>query len=321
MLSEFILLVVGLGLLILLLLTLIPVSTGSLAPRPNPAATYDEAVARFAAARRDEEAACNPAGVSLLLTHGRATPRAYVFVHGTTNSPRQFEELGSLLHARGHNVLIPRMPRHGLRSGRLSELRRLSAEDLRDYADEAVDLAGGLGDEVVAVGISGGGTVVAWMAQNRPQVAVALLLAPFLGVRGASPAASNLMGNFFSRTPSFALEDPLEPRRDWVYRGQATRALAQTLRLGRSVFRRAADVAPQAGCLLVLTTPHDAQVSNGATARLVGLWRARGSAVTHAEFDAALNIPHNSIDPSADPRKKRIVYERILALLGEAELS
>jgi len=200
---------------------------------------------------------------------------------------------------------------------RLAELRGLRAEELRDYADAAVDLASGLGQEIVAVGISGGAAVVGWMGQNRAEMHTALLLAPFLGVRRVSPAVGTAMMNVYSRMPSVNLEDPLEPRRDWVYRGQTTRALAETLRIGRALFRQATAAPPLASHLILLTTARETQVANGATYRLAALWRAQGANVIADEFAPELEIPHNAIDPAADPAKKAIVYARLLELLGE----
>lgn len=310
-------LVVGALALLAALVALVPVRTSGLGARPNPARDHDAAVARFDALAAAEAPVCNPAIRSLLLTHGGPARRVYIFVHGTTNSPRQFEELGRLLHARGHNVYIPLMPRHGRRSMRLAELRGLRAEELRDYADAAVDLAAGLGAEVIAVGISGGAAVVGWMGQNRAEVDTALLLAPFLGVRRVSPAVGTAMMNVYSRMPSVNLEDPLEPRRDWVYRGQTTRALAETLRLGRALLRQAKATPPAARRLILLTTAKETQVNNGATYRLAALWRGQGANVVADEFAPELDIPHNAIDPAADPAKKAIVYARMLELLGE----
>ena len=309
---------VGIVVLAALLIVLVPVPTGGLGTRPKPARDYAEAMARFEAIAAAEAPVCNPAIHSLLLTHGRPTRRVYVFIHGTTNSPRQFEELGRLLHARGHTVYVPLMPRHGRRSMRLAELRGLRAEELRDYADAAVDLAAGLGEEIVAVGISGGAAVVGWMGQNRAEMHTALLLAPFLGVRRVSPAVGTAMMNVYSRMPSVNLEDPLEPRRDWVYRGQTTRALAETLRLGRALFRQAKAAPPAGRRLILLTTARETQVANGATYRLAALWRAHGANVIADEFAPELEIPHNAIDPAADPAKKAVVYARMLELLGEA---
>lgn len=308
----------GLLLLAAALIVFAPLSVGRLWPRPNPAADYEEAMRRVAAIAAAEDEVCNPRIRSLLLTHGAPTARAYLFIHGTTNSPVQFEELGRLLHARGHNVYIPLMPRHGRKSMRLAELHGLRAEELRAYADASVDIAAGLGEQVMVAGISGGAAIVGWMGQHRPEVDTALLLAPFLGVRRVTATMSTLMMNVYSRLPSFNIEDPLEPRRDWVYRGQTTRGLAETLRLGRALFKAAATTPPAARRLILLTTAKETQVANGATTRLAELWRARGGNVIESQFEPELAIPHNAIDPAADPAKKAIVYARMLELLGEA---
>jgi pimeloyl-ACP methyl ester carboxylesterase len=227
--------------------------------------------------------------------------------------------MGETLHAQGHNVLILRMPYHGLESHRVSELKRLSAQDLRAYADQAVDMAAGLGDEIVVVGISGGGAVASWMAQNRPEVDRALALAPFFGVNGVPQFAGTLLMNAFSRLPNIVLDDPLEPRRDWVYRGEATRGVASFLTLGHSVLQGARQGTGPQGQMIVVTTAKDNTANNRSTARLVDLWQRAGVQVVTFEFEPSLDIPHNSVDPAADAAKKQLVYEQLLRSLGEEE--
>ena len=52
-------------------------------------------------------------------------------------------------------------------------------------------------------------------------------------------------------------------------------------------------------------------------AKLIDLWhKAVADAIT-SEFEPALDIPHNSVDPAADPTQKQRVYDRMLELLGE----
>ena len=52
--------------------------------------------------------------LSRLLTHGEKTERAVVLVHGLTNCPKQWELFGQEAFRRGWNVLILRLPEHGL---------------------------------------------------------------------------------------------------------------------------------------------------------------------------------------------------------------
>ena len=69
--------------------------------------------------------------------------------------------------------------------------------------------------------------------------------------------------------------------------------------------------------MIVLTTAKDNTANNGTTAKLVDLWREGGDDVIPLEFEPSLDIPHNSVDPAADPVKKQVVYEQIRRLLGQ----
>ena len=304
-------------LLLLIVMGLLPLSRDQMDSVPGPFADYGEAVARFDEILEVESGVVNDASGSLLFTHGEPTQRVYLLVHGTTNSPRQWEELGTQLHGRGHNVLILRMPYHGLQSHSVRELGQLQPQDLRRYADEAVDIASALGDEVVVGGISGGAAVAAWMAQNRAEVDRALLLAPFFGIYSVPSAVTPLLANAFARLPNIVLDNPLEPRRDWVYRGQATRGVAAFLALGQEVLQGAQAGRFPAGELIVLTTAVDDNANNDSTSALLDLWRSSGTRITEFNFEQSLDIPHNSVDPSADPQKKQMVYEKMLELVGE----
>ncbi len=314
-------LVIILGLVaIILVLGLIPATTDKLEPNPNPVASYTEAIQRFETIQQEEAPIVNDASGSLLMTHGDKTEQVYVLIHGTTNSPRQWEELGNALHDRGYNVLILRIPHHGLKSHDVSELKALRAEELRDYADETVDLAIGLGDEITVIGISGGGAVTTWIAQHRPEVARILALSPFYGIPEVLPFLNTFLMNLASRVPNVTLQNPAEPQRDWVYRGEATRGVAEFMRLGRNVFRSAEGTAPMASSIYFITTAVDDTADNDYTVELADIWVEAGSDVSSFEFDASYDIPHNSVDPAADPEKKALVYAKILELLGEEPL-
>lgn len=305
---------------IILVLGLIPISTDELDSQPDPAASYAEAVQRFEAIRQEEAPIVADATGSLLMTHGEKTDKAYVFIHGTTNSPRQWEELGTELHGRGYNVLIMRMPHHGLSSLNVNELKALRAEELRDYADGVIDIATGLGEEITVIGLSGGGAVTTWIGQNRPDVDRILALAPFYGVPELPPFLNMFLMNLASRVPNINLQNPAEPQREWVYRGEATRGVAEFMRLGRSIFQSAEESPPAVSTIYFVTTAVDDTADNDYTIELGELWARSGVDVTSFEFEASYGIPHNSVDPAADPEKKALVYAKILELLGEEPL-
>ena len=76
--------------------------------RPErPAATYEEACARFEALLREDTQAVDPESRSRLISPGQRTQRAIVFLHGLTNSPQQFLRLSERFVARGYTVFIP----------------------------------------------------------------------------------------------------------------------------------------------------------------------------------------------------------------------
>src|SRR6516225_4272678 len=150
--------------------------------KPHPASDYAEAVSRFRKMQENEGPELNPVCRSILLTHGQRTEKAVVFFHGLTNCPEQFRELGKIFYDMGYNVLIPRLPRHGMADRQVENLSPLKAEELRDCADTSVDIICGLGREVYVAGLSAGGALAAWIAQNRGEVTRTILIAPALGL-------------------------------------------------------------------------------------------------------------------------------------------
>lgn len=307
-------------LIIILILGLIPAPTDGLESVSNPADSYEEAIERFQEYADEENAIVNEAGHSLLMTHDGPTEKVYVLIHGITNSPRQFVELGEVLHERGYNVLILRMPHHGLLSHDVAELKNLKADELRAYGDEVIDIAAGLGEEITVIGISGGGAVTSWIGQNRDEVQRVVPLSPFFGVPAVPSFLNTFLMNLASRVPNVDLKNPTEEERAWVYQGEATRGVAEFLRLGRGLFNDAEISMPAVSEIYFVTTAVDDTADNDYTVELAEIWQRSGADVSSFEFDESFDIPHNSIDPAADPAKKALVYAKILELLGEEPL-
>ncbi len=96
---------------------------------------------------------------STLMTHGGGTERAAVYLHGFTSCPAQGAALATRLFDRGFNVYLPRMFGHGGLDPTNFSMAELEAQQLVEMADEAVDIATGLGRQVFVIGLSAGGTV------------------------------------------------------------------------------------------------------------------------------------------------------------------
>jgi pimeloyl-ACP methyl ester carboxylesterase len=144
-----------------------------------PPLDYGDATARVARRQASDDSVVAQGGRSILMTHERRTLRVYVLLHGFTNSPSQFQEVGERLFAiTGDNVYIPRLPRHAEREAPVRALSRVRADELTMFADSVVDVARGLGDSVVVVGMSAGGSIAAWITQWHAEVQRTVLIAP-----------------------------------------------------------------------------------------------------------------------------------------------
>ena len=307
-------------LLVIFLVGLMPVSIDGFDSSPDPMTDYDAAVSRVEKIQEEELPVTNEASRSLLMTHGDKTDDVYVLVHGITNAPKEFEELGNILHEQGSNVLILRMPHHGLKSGDINELKALTAEEVRDYADESIDIAAALGDKITVMGISGGGTAAAWMTQNRPEVARTVLLSPFFGMAQTPMFLDPILMNAFSRLPNLSIGGKAEADRAWVYKGESTNGVAVFMRLGQAVFEQAESTAPAASDIFILTTASDLAADNDWADKLAEDWEAQGVAVDNYQFPKSDKVPHASIDPFTEEAIRQLVYDKILGWLSETQV-
>jgi pimeloyl-ACP methyl ester carboxylesterase len=285
----------------------------------EPATDYEMAIAKFARLQAQDDDTVNPVCRSQLLTHGSKTQRAIVLVHGLTNCPQQYAEFGPLLYQQGYNVLIPRMPRHGLIDRMTDDLKNLSAEELRDCSNATVDIACGLGEHVTYLGLSAGGVMAAWVAQHRPDVDKVVLIAPsftispHLGVRRGTLALLNLL-----LLPNIKTQDimPFKDGPEHSYLGFSSRSLAEVMRLGVCVFVSALKTRVAVQSILLITNMCDKAVNNEISWLLVDRWRARGlERFEGYEFGEEHQLIHDIIDPQQFEQQTVLVYPTLLSLV------
>ena len=129
---------------------------------------------------RDHPASATKAALPPTFTRSDARGPSCL-LHGMSSTPAQFERFAHELFARGHNVLVPRLPAHG-HSDRLSPaLADLRPDDLYSAVDEYVAIARELGERVTVAGFSLGGLLAAWTAQHYA-LDRCVAIAPFFGV-------------------------------------------------------------------------------------------------------------------------------------------
>ena len=180
---------------------------------------------------------------------------AVVLLHGLTNCPPQYDRLAPQLHARGHAVIVPRMPYHGYRDRMTTAIANLRAADLEEAALRAVVAAALCGERIVVAGISIGSTLAGWLAA-RTRIDTAIALAPFCGLRDVPGGANDALGALLRSAPNrFSWWDPRRKQAQEPPHGYpqfATRALGESLRISSEI-----DAGPRYEYCVRLRTVHE----------------------------------------------------------------
>lgn len=200
------------------------------------------------------------------------TPFALVYLHGFSADRHEVEPLISeLSRDLGANIYFARLAGHGRDGPAMGEA---TVEAWLDDAAEAVTIGGFIGERVVLVGTSTGGTLALWAASReeaRERIAAVVLVSPNLGLR--DPAAGLLVwpwGGAIARTVVGA-ERCFEPvnsqhARHWTtcYPVEALLPMAGLVQQVRSLPRGAVR-AP----VLVVYSPNDLVVDPSETERVM----------------------------------------------------
>ena len=292
----------------------IPLRSGDLRSHPFPAADYRSAIDQVERRQAADDRVVAPGGRTVLLTHGMRTPRVDVLLHGFTDSPSQFAELADSLYQRGDNVYVPRLPHHAERSGDARALAGMTAVQLRQTADSATDVATALGDTVVVVGLSVGGTMAAWMGQHRVEVRRVVMIAPAFEAGRVPSRLEGFLINLTERLPNVTKRSAPDSARPDRNPGFATHALAEVLRLGKSVEKTADRAPPKAAEFAFMLNDLDRTVSSSGSLKVAKEWDLHGARVSVYAFPASLGLPHNVLDGREPGGQPAIVLPEVIAL-------
>lgn len=316
-----VILITALLLLAVLILNM-PPHPKRLISKPHPAQNYEEAIKRVEALQNLDTPAVNPICRTLLLTHQQKVQRTLVLLHGYTNCPQQFRRLGTKFFELGYNVLIPRVAHNGLADRLTLDQAKLTAEELVALTDEAVDIAQGLGEHVTVAGLSMGGVMTGWAAQQRSDIDQAVLISPTFGLYIVPAPLTALVTNLALLLPNFyrwwhpdlGVDGP-PPQ---GYPRLASRGLAQILRLALATQAAARAAKPAAPAILVITNAGDTAVNNKLTADIVRSWHNNGvENLRSYEFEAALQLDHDIIDPAIPDQQIDLIYPILVELINQ----
>lgn len=283
-------------------------------PVRGPADDYAAAVLRVQLRQAEDDSVVAAGGRSILLGHGQKTPRVFVLLHGFTDAPRQFEELGTRFFAAGDNVYIPRLPHHAERGGKVRALGHVTAGELAAFGDSTVDIARGLGDTVIIIGLSAGANVAASVAQLRNDVYRAVLIAPAIAAGRVSDDAARGLVGIASTLPNITRSAAPDTSRPDFVQGISTHGLAEVLRLGEIVRSNAGTWSAGARQISFVLNQNDRTVSNDAAIDLARRWTVGKPLVSVFQFPASLRLPHNVLETNARGGKLDVVLPAIEAI-------
>ncbi len=298
-----------------------PLKTRALQLKSAPITDYAQArVAADQYVKADtDNPAINPDCYPVLMDHGRKTEKVLVISHGYTSCPRQFQPLAQEFYDRGYNVLITRIPQHGYKDLMTTALADLTAEDMANKTNQAVDIAQGLGEKVDLLGLSMGGTIVTWIGQNRSDIHNTVAIDPMYSIWPFGPQLNRQVAGLLDFIPNifFWWNNELKanlPGPGYTYPRFATKGIGQALRLTIALEQIIDRTPAKTQTLTVITNGNDKTVDNGLTNTLVQRWRKANSNVVTYEFPASDKLNHDLIDIHQGDQNVELSYPRIIEL-------
>lgn len=312
--------------ILILWVILRPTPTDGVASHPNPTRNYDEAILQVKAMQEDDnQDLARDVCVTKLYDHGSQTEHVIILLHGFTNCPEQFNELGKQYNEAGNNVFIPRMPYHGLSDRLTDALVHMTANELASFGDRVVDIAHGLGKKVTVMGISGSGTLVAWLAQNRRDLDFAFAIAPLFGLAFIPPVLTKLFERIALLLPNFFLWWDPRTKADnpysiyYAYPRYPWRALAEIMRLAMITQAQAERFPPQAPNIKLIINDAEPAVSNAEIFRLYRSWKKHGRGnLSEYHFEKEMKLPHDIITPGTPGVPVGEIQPRLINTIKDA---
>jgi carboxylesterase len=286
--------------------------------------SFQEACDRVRLFDSAEAAQLQPTGHTRLFTYPHRTERVAVLFHGITNNPLQWEHFGLSLYAEGWNVLIPRLPYHGLQDLLTTLPAKLGVADMVAYTKNAVEIGQGLGDNVAVVGLSAGGVYTAWAAQEYA-IERAIVIAPLFGLHDlplwVTPLATGVVRYLPNQMRWWDPKKKANHIPPHAYPQYSTHNMAETLTMGFRVQKRARVTPPQCRDIMIITNAADRAVSNAATEAVADLWKRQGTKIGSYQFAATEGLPHDVIDITQPRGKPDLVYALLREVLAAKQES
>jgi carboxylesterase len=257
------------------------------------------------------------------LSRGGHAAQSVLLLHGYTNAPVQFREIAAAYSEAGANVLVPRVPFHGLADPFNHELTNLTPDVLATFTAKAVAAAEGLGEKLTVVGLSLGGLLAAYAAKNFDSVATAIMIAPFMQPKAVPEWVNAPFDGAMRALPDvFNWWNPklreAEVRGTYAYPKFSLKAVAAMIDLRRRLEREPARRTNRAELVRLVVNDHDIAVRNDVARKVTSeLFTDLAQEVDVAVLEASLGLTHDVAEPNGDNRDKMdTVRTHLWPLLG-----
>jgi pimeloyl-ACP methyl ester carboxylesterase len=236
-------------------------------------------------AQETSESLINDVFRTKLLLHDQPTEQVCIFFHGFTAGPYQFLPMAEMFYNRGYNVLVPRLPNHGL-AGDWSQTNPPPLTDdpnvYLKFALQWLNLAQTLGHQINVSGLSGGATLAAWLAlEKADMVHRAILFAPYFS------ASNKVIDLFVKHIDTYVQWEKLSGP---AYPGFEIAALRAVLRIANYNMKRVQQ--GPAAPMFMISSESDRAVDNRDHQRFFEYGLKLQPKCWYHRFDRVLDIPH-----------------------------
>jgi len=264
---------------------------------------------------KENSLSLNKKAKSRFFLHPNKTKRVLLFFHGFTASPMQYIPMGESFFKDGYNVLIPLMPGHGFTGSWQEKNPPPLPTDPQVYKDFALSWlaqAKQLGEEVVIGGLSGGGTVAAWLALEKKQdIYRSLLFAPYL-------SSSSKIVDLFVKKFSMYFQWQIRPGHPDLggYPGFQIEALRTFLNLGDEILAMAKKQA--SAPTFMICSESDIAVGNMDNKRLFQEILKKQPITWYVMFDRVLDVPHSMMTKGEGNQYQDLLITMTKAFVGSS---
>jgi len=302
-------------------------SNADVSQRTNPSRrslidpSFEKSLALVRGLQARDDGSILPVCRTALYDHGRTTDLAVVLFHGFTNCPAQYALFARELHARGCNVLLPRLPEHGDANRMTTRLEGLTAQRITDAASEAIDVAAGLGRRIAVSGLSLGGVLAAWLATQRDDIDLCVSLAPALAIVGVVYPLNVFVSGLMRALPptqyawwDSALKEKITPSH--AYPRYPVRTLGHCYLIGEwTIGAQPPFPGRNRARVIFALNPRDPAVNNGVTVELSQRWRESGALSSSEVWLRGFPLMHDVIEPENPHQCLKLCYPPLLDLI------